>query len=165
MSEMPLFKNVENDGLDCRLFGYICDLEERGGFYDASEVYLAKLGQGFAQVELPVAQMHLNWQGKVQEGVYMAASAAAVNYAFHTLDKIGMITALDLKIKEQAENSTVLIIEARISDKQDDMYKAEIKIADQKAEVLAEGEAYINEKSDFLYTYADYLRRIGYAND
>ena len=88
MSEMPLFKNVENDGLDCRLFGYICDLEERGGFYDASEVYLAKLGQGFAQTELPVAQMHLNWQGKVQEGVYMAASAAAVNYAFHTLDKI-----------------------------------------------------------------------------
>ena len=88
MSEIPLFKNVENDGLDCRLFGYICDLEERGGFYDASEVYLAKLAQGFAQVELPVTKMHLNWQGKVQDGVYATEAAAAANFAFHTLDKI-----------------------------------------------------------------------------
>ena len=99
MSEIPLFKNVENDGLDCRLFGYICDLEERGGFYDASEVYLAKLAQGFAQVELPVTKMHLNWQGKVQDGVYATEAAAAANFAFHTLDKIGVISSLSLHIK------------------------------------------------------------------
>lgn len=174
MSEIPLFKNVENDGLDCRLFGYICDLEERGGFYDASEVYLAKLAQGFAQVELPVTKMHLNWQGKVQDGVYATEAAAAANFAFHTLDKIGVISSLSLHIKGQARNGTVLLCEARaleISQSRiapgvyEETYVIEIKITDQNNKLLAEGQAEMQEKSDFLYTYAEYLRSIGYAND
>lgn len=165
MSEMPLFKNVENDGLDCRLFGYICDLEERGGFYDASEVYLAKLAQGFAQVELPVTKMHLNWQGKVQDGVYATEAAAAANFAFHTLDKIGVISSLSLHIKGQAAQGTVLLCEATVGAKQAELFPIEIKITDQKENILAQGQAYMQEKSDFLYTYAEYLRSIGYAND
>lgn len=167
MSEKPLFKNVENDGLDCRLFGYICDLEERGGFYDASEVYLAKLAQGYAQTELPVTKMHLNWQGLVQEGVYLAEAAAAANFAFHTLDKIGVITAIDVKIVGQAGKSTVLICEARAlgisqsriaPDVYEETYVIEIKITDQNNNLLAKGQAQMQEKSDFLYTYAEYLR-------
>lgn len=165
MSEMPLFKNVENDGLDCRLFGYICDLEERGGFYDASEVYLAKLAQGFAQVELPVTKMHLNWQGKVQDGVYATEAAAAANFAFHTLDKIGVISSLSLHIKGQAGNGTVLLCEAKVGAKQAELFPIEIIITDQKENILAKGQAELQEKSDFLYTYAEYLRSIGYAND
>lgn len=165
MSETPLFKNVENDGLDCRLFGYICDLEERGGFYDAAEVYLAKLGAGFAETELPVTKAHLSWQGMVQEGVYLTESAAAINFAVHTLDKIGTLTKLNLEIIELAGKSTVLICDAKITAQIDGKITAEVKITDQNGKLLAQGSGEAIEKNDFIYTYAEYLRSIGYEND
>ena len=135
---------------------------------------MAKLAQGFAQVELPVTKMHLNWQGKVQDGVYATEAAAAANFAFHTLDKIGVISSLSLHIKGQAGNGTVLLCEARalgISQSRvapgvyEETYVIEIKITDQNNKLLAKGQAEMQEKSDFLYTYAEYLRSIGYAND
>ena len=44
-------------------------------------------------------------------------------------------------------------------------YKLRYLNTDQINNLLAEGQAQMQEKSDFLYAYAEYLRSIGYAND
>lgn len=162
MSEAAnLFRNVENDGLDCRLFGYICDSEERGGFYDLAEVYLAKLGTGTAQTELPISKEHLNWQGYVQEGVYSASAVSALTYSVFSLDKIGFLTELKLEILAKAQKGTVLIARAQIIDNQAERLTAQVEIRDQNEKLLAQGSGTFTIESDFVYTYADYLRKIG----
>ena len=46
---MTMFREVENKGLPCHLFGYILDAEEQNGFYDSLDIYFSALGDGTAE--------------------------------------------------------------------------------------------------------------------
>ena len=63
---MTMFREVENKGLPCHLFGYILDAEEQNGFYDSLDIYFSALGDGVAEMEIPVAPMHYNSGQKPQ---------------------------------------------------------------------------------------------------
>ena len=156
-----LFRNVENDNLDCRLFGYICDSEERGGFFDLSEVYLAKLGAGTAQTELPIGKDHLNWQGFVGEAVYATSAISARSYSVFSLDKIGSLRDFHLEILQKAQKGTVLIAVAKVVAQSEMEVKVQAEIKNQEDKLLAQAEGTFVIESDFVYTYADYLRKIG----
>lgn len=156
-----LFRNVENDNLDCRLFGYICDSEERGGFFDLSEVYLAKLGAGTAQTELPIGKDHLNWQGLVGESVYATSAVSAMSYSVFSLDKIGSMTDFHLEILEKAQKGTVLIAVAKVTQQGEKEITVQAEIKNQEDKLLAKAGGKFIIESDFVYTYADYLRKIG----
>ncbi len=111
---MDWFREVENRDLPCHLFGYILDAEESNGLYETLDIYFSGMGDGEAELEIPVAPMHYNSAGIVHGGVYSALMDAAMGMAMMTKNKLGVTTSLNVQYLRSAGKGDVLKAFARV---------------------------------------------------
>lgn len=159
-AEPSMFRNIENIDLDCRLFGYITDLEMRGGFYDHADIYLAALGNGQAQTEMPIGTEHLDIYGFVNHSALLAVAEEAMLYSVYSLDLMADAKRVSLEYVAKGEKKQVMIAEAKVIERKEKEIICEVTVHNQFDTVLAKGKGIYEPTSDFVYTYADYLRKV-----
>lgn len=159
---MDMFREVENKGLPCHLFGYILDAEEQNGFYDSLDIYFTALGDGSAEMEIPVAPMHYNSAGIVHGGVFAGLLDSTMGMAMLTKNKAGVTTSMDINYLKSAGKGDVLRAEALVTHAGNKMIYCEGKIYNQRGDLLATGQAaFLVQIDDFVQTYAAKLRENG----
>lgn len=160
---MTMFREVENKGLPCHLFGYILDAEEQNGFYDSLDIYFSALGDGTAEMEIPVAPMHYNSAGIVHGGVFAGLLDSTMGMAMLTKNKAGVTTSLNVNYLKGAAKGDVLRAEATVTHDGRKMIYCEGKIYNQRGDLLAAGQgAFLVQVEDFVQMYAAKLRENGY---
>ena len=160
---MTMFREVENKGLPCHLFGYILDAEEQNGFYDSLDIYFSALGDGTAEMEIPVAPMHYNSAGIVHGGVFAGLLDSTMGMAMLTKNKAGVTTSLNVNYLKGATKGDVLRAEATVTHDGRKMLYCEGKIYNQRGDLLATGQgAFLVQVEDFVQMYAAKLRENGY---
>ena len=160
---MTMFREVENKGLACHLFGYILDAEEKNGFYDTNDIYFSALGDGLAEMEVPVSKMHFNSAGIVHGGVYAGLADSAMGMAMMTKNKLGVTTSMSVNYLKSAGKGDVLIAEAKVTHDGNKMLYCEANIKNQRGDLLATAQgAFFIQNNDFVTYYANKLRENGY---
>ena len=160
---MSMFREVENRDLPCHLFGYIIDAEENTPFLDTMDIYFAALGDGTAELEIPVSKMHYNSEGIVHGGVYAGLMDAAMGMAMLTKNKAGVTTSLNVNYLKSAGKGDVLKAEAKVTKDGKRMLYCSCEVKNQREELLATGQAvFMIQVDDFVQWYAAKLRENGY---
>ncbi|MBR5319456.1 MAG: PaaI family thioesterase [Peptococcaceae bacterium] len=160
---MTMFREVENKNLPCHLFGYILDAEENNAFFDTMDIYFAALGDGTAELEVPVSKMHYNTAGVVHGGVFAGLMDAAMDMAVLTKNKVGMIASMSTSYLKPAGKGDVLKAEAAVSLDGDIVCHCTCQIKNQRDELLAAGQGTFQiQIADFVQYYAAKLRENGY---
>lgn len=161
---MSMFREVENRDLPCHLFGYIIDAEENTPFLDTMDIYFAALGDGEAELEIPVSKMHYNSAGIVHGGAFAGLMDAAMGMAVLTKNKTGVTTSLDINYLKSAGKGDVMIAKAKVEKDGSNMVFCTCTISNQREEVLATGQAaFLVQEADFVQWYAAKLRENGNA--
>ena len=156
---MPMFREVENKGIPCHLFGYILDAEENSGFFDNQDIYFSALGDGIAELEIPVAPMHYNSMEIVHGGVLAGLLDSAMGMALLTKNKAGVTTSMNIHYLKSAKKGDVLRAKADVVRNGRTVVYCEAKIFNQWEEVLAIGQgAFLVQVDDFVQGYAAKLR-------
>ncbi len=159
---MSMFREVENRDLPCHLFGYILDAEENNGFYDTMDIYFAALGDGTAEMEIPVSKMHYNSAGIVHGGVFAGLMDAAMGMAMLTKNKAGVTTSLNTNYLKSAGKGDVLRTEAKVVKDGKRMVYCTCNVLNQRDELLATGQAvFLVQVEDFVQWYVAKLRENG----
>ena len=160
---MTMFREVENRDLPCHLFGYILDAEEQNPFFDSLDIYFAALGDGAAELEIPVAKMHYNFLGVVHGGVFAGLMDAAMGMAVMTKNQIGNICSMQMNYLKQAGKGDVLKAEATVTQTDEAHCFCTCTIQNQRNDVLATGQGVFQiQIADFVQYYAAKLRENGY---
>ena len=160
---MTMFREVENKNLPCHLFGYILDAEENNAFFDTMDIYFAALGDGTAELEVPVSKMHYNTAGVVHGGVFAGLLDSTMGMAMLTKNKAGVTTSLNVNYLKGAAKGDVLRAEATVTHDGRKMLYCEGKIYNQRGDLLATGQgAFLVQVEDFVQMYAAKLRENGY---
>lgn len=160
---MSMFREVENRDLPCHLFGYIIDAEENTPFLDTMDIYFAALGDGTAELEVPVSKMHYNSAGIVHGGVFAGLMDAAMGMAMLTKNKAGVTTSLNTNYLKAAGKGDVLKAEAKVVKDGKRMIYCTCTVSNQREELLATGQAaFLVQIDDFVQWYAAKLRENGY---
>lgn len=157
---MPMFREVENRGIPCHLFGYILDAEESSGFFENQDIYFSALGDGAAELEIPVAPMHYNSMEIVHGGVFAGLLDSAMGMALLTKNKAGVTTSMSIHYLKSAKKGDVLRARATVVRNGRTMVYCEAKIFNQREELLATGQgAFLVQVDDFVRTYAAKLKK------
>jgi len=80
------FREPKNNGLNCRLFGTILDINEECSYHNLLDIYIVELGPGEAVMEIPIDKNHLNPQEIVHGGVTFSLIDTAMGVAIRTLN-------------------------------------------------------------------------------
>ena len=112
---MTMFREVENKDLPCHLFGYIMDAEENNAFFDTMDIYFAALGDGSAELEVPVSKMHYNTAEVVHSGVFAGLMDATMGMAVLTKNKVASATSMSSSYLKPASKGDVLKAEAKVT--------------------------------------------------
>ncbi len=159
---MPMFREVENKGIPCHLFGYILDAEENSGYFENQDVYFSALGDGTAELEIPVAPIHYNSAALVHGGVLAGLLDASMGMAMLTKNKAGVTTSLSINYLKSAKKGDVLRAQAAVTRDGRTMVYCEARIYNQREELLATGQgAFLVQVGDFVQHYAAKLREQG----
>ena len=160
---MSMFREVENKDLPCHLFGYILDFEEHNEFYDTADIYISALGDGYAELEIPISKMHYNSGGIVHGGVFAGLVDATMGEALLTKNKTGVTTSLNINYLKSAGKGDVLKAQANVVKDGKRMVYCTCTVSNQREEVLATAQAaFMVVEPDFVQWYAAKLRENGY---
>ena len=160
---MTMFREVENKDLPCHLFGYIMDAEENNAFFDTMDIYFAALGDGSAELEVPVSKMHYNTAEVVHSGVFAGLMDATMGMAVLTKNKVASATSMSTSYLKPASKGDVLKAEAIVSLEGDLVCHCTCQIKNQREELLATGQGTFQVQiADFVQYYAAKLRENGY---
>lgn len=159
---MTMFREVENKGLPCHLFGYILDAEEATNYNDTLDIYFTALGDGIAEMEIPVASIHYNSYGIVHGGVLAGLIDTAMGMAMMTKNKLGVTASMSVNYLKSASKGDVLRAKAIVTRNGKAMLFCECKVYNQRDELLATGQgAFMIKCNDFVQYYAAKLRNNG----
>ncbi len=160
---MTMFREVENKDLPCHLFGYILDAEENNPFFDTMDIYFSALGDGNAELEVPVSKMHYNTAEVVHSGVFAGLMEAAMGMAVLTKNKVASNTSMSMECMQKAGKGDVLKAFAMVQQESDTEYQCTCEIKNQRDELLVIGKGiYQVQIADFVQYYAAKLRENGY---
>ena len=160
---MTMFREVENKDLPCHLFGYIMDAEENNAFFDTMDIYFTALGDGSAELEVPVSKMHYNTAEVVHSGVFAGLMDATMGMAVLTKNKVASATSMSTSYLKPASKGDVLKAEAKVSLEGDLVCHCTCQIKNQREELLATGQGTFQVQiADFVQYYAAKLRENGY---
>lgn len=160
---MTMFREVENKDLPCHLFGYIMDAEENNAFFDTMDIYFAALGDGNAELEVPVSKMHYNTAEVVHSGVFAGLMDAAMGMAVLTKNKVASAVSMSTSYLKQASKGDVLKAEAVVILEGEQLCHCTCQIKNQRDELLATGQGTFQVQiADFVQYYAAKLRENGY---
>lgn len=157
-----LFRETENNGLDFKLFGYILDMEEKHPLHNFLDVYVSALGQGTAEMEIPISKDHLNMYDYVHGGVYATLADGTMGLAVCTLNKGAVTTTINMNYLKGAARGDVLRSVAKVTKNGNKVVFVECKIYNQREELLAtsQGSFYVTS-DDFVKSYIAKLRAEG----
>ncbi len=160
---MTMFREVENKELPCYLFGYILDAEENNAFFDTMDIYFSALGDGTAELEVPISKMHYSTAGVVHRGVFAGLMEAAMEMAVLTKNKVASGTSMSINHLRNAGKGDVLKAQAVVQQKGDVVCHCTCEVRNQRDELLATGQGTFQvEIADFVQYYAAKLRENGY---
>lgn len=160
---MTMFREVENKDLPCHLFGYIMDAEENNAFFDTMDIYFAALGDGTAELEVPVSKMHYNTAEVVHSGVLAGLMDATMGMALMTKNKVASIMSMSTSYLKAAGKGDVMKAEAIVTLESDVVCHCTCQIKNQRDELLATGQGTFQVQiADFVQYYAAKLRENGY---
>ena len=160
---MTMFREVENKDLPCLLFGYIMDAEETNALFDTMDIYYAALGEGNAELEVPVSKMHYNTLETVHSGVFAGLMDAAMGMAVLTKNKVATAISVNTSYLKPASKGDVLKAKATVTLDEDTVCHCTCQIKNQREELLATGQGTFRVQiSDFVQYYAAKLRENGY---
>ncbi len=147
------FREVENKGIDCRLFGFMMEAEEMNGCHDLIDLYYVSVGPGEVELEIPVGASHLNASGMVHGGIMANLADSAIGMAMRSLNKSGVTTSLSVNFLKSATRGDVLkaIGTARHDGKR--MFFGEAKIYNQRGDLLAIAQGSFFNTGEFLENY------------
>lgn len=158
-----LFRQVENKNLPCHVFGYILDAEEVCNFFDTMDIYLSALGDGVAELEIPVSKMQFNRDDVVHSAAFAALLDATMGMAVLTKNKKGTIASMQVQYLQTAGKGEVLQAEAKVTDDGAEQVQCEAVVRNQRGDVLATAQGtFTVQISDFVQYYAAKLRENGY---
>src|SRR5690554_5755520 len=81
-----MFREPKNNGLDCRLFGTILNVNEECPYHDLLDMYIVELSQGEAVMEIPIQEEHLNPMNTVHGGLSFSLADTVMGVAIRTLN-------------------------------------------------------------------------------
>lgn len=148
-----LFREVENKGIDCRLFGYLLESEETNGCHDLIDLYFVSVGEGVVELEIPISKRHLNVQGTVHGGIIANLIDSAMGMAIKSLDKVGATTGLSVNFLKSAGRGDVLKAVGTVTKNGKNVIFGEAKVYNQKGDLLAQGQGSFYCVGDFLKKY------------
>ena len=148
-----LFREVENKGIDCRLFGFIMEAEELNGCHDLIDLYYVSVGPGEVELEIPVSASHLNTAGVVHGGIIANLADSAIGMAMRSLNKSGVTTNLSVNFLKSATRGDVLKATGIARHDGRKMFFGEAKIYNQRGDLLAIAQGSFFNTCEFLENY------------
>lgn len=83
---MKFFREIENKGIDPKLFDDIVISMEKCPLYDQLDFFAVSLGEGVAEIEMPVQNKHFNSINIVHGGVVFSLGDTVMGMAINTMD-------------------------------------------------------------------------------
>lgn len=148
-----MFREVENKGLDCMLFGYILDAEEVNGCHDLIDLYYVSIAPGEVEMEIPVSSRHLNAGGVVHGGIIANLVDSAVGMAMRSLNKTGVTTSLNVNFMKSAGRGDVLKAVGQVRHNGRKMFFGDAQVYNQRGDLLATGQANFYCTGEFMSLY------------
>lgn len=157
-----LFRETENKGLDFKLFGYLLDAEEHHPYHNFADIYAVAIGNGEAEVEIPISKDHLNSLGTVHGGVYAALLDASMGMAVMSKNVLAVTASLHVDYLQPAQKGDVLKGIATVTKKGKQLIYCEGKIYNQHEQLFAAGQGvFCVVEEDFVEAYVAKLRAEG----
>jgi acyl-CoA thioesterase len=145
-----LFREPKNNGLDCRLFGTILNLNEEGPFHDHIDLYVVELSSGEAILEIPVQKEHLNPTGAVHGGLIFSLADAAMGFAIHTLNCLCVTVEANINYLKPIYKSDLLTAIGKVTQLGNTISVAESVIKNKKGETVAIARGTYYNTGEFL---------------
>lgn len=148
---MSMFREPENKGLDCRLFGYSINVNEDCPFQNFMDIYVVELGEGKALLEIPIQGDHLTPENLCHNGVASSLAVTAMDFAMKTKNLTGNLLEMNVQFSPETAtvgdlyNATATIISA-----EGDTVVSQCEISTQKGEQVAMAKGTFKVKGKFI---------------
>lgn len=103
-----LFREPKNNGIDCRLFGTILNINEECPYHNLLDMYIVELGPGEAVIEIPTQKEHLNPLETVHGGVTFSLIDTAMGVAIRTLNYDCVTVEANINYLKPVKKSEIL---------------------------------------------------------
>jgi len=103
-----LFREPKNNGLDCRLFGTLVNLNEECPFHNLMDIYVVELAPGEAVLEIPIQNDHLNPHNIAHGGVAFSLADTAMGMAIRTLNYKSVTIETNINYLKPVQKSDLL---------------------------------------------------------
>lgn len=145
-----LFREPENKGLDCRLFGTIININEECPFHNFMDIYVVELGPGEAVLEIPIGKEHLNPQSIAHGGVTSSLADTAMGMAIRTENYYGVTVEMNMNYLRPAYKGETLIAKAKTINLGEKIIVAQAEVENLKGEKIAIARGTYFNKGIFL---------------
>ncbi|MFZ7101922.1 MAG: PaaI family thioesterase [Peptococcaceae bacterium] len=108
------FREPQNNGLDCRLFGTLLNLNEECPFHNLIDMYIVELSPGEAVLEIPIQNDHLNPNNIVHGGVTFSLADTAMGMAIRTLNHNSVTIETNINYLKPAQKSDILKVVGKV---------------------------------------------------
>lgn len=159
-----LFREVENKGLDCRLFGFIMEAEEINACHELIDLYYVSIAPGEVELEIPVGAQHLNAAGFVHGGIMANLADSAIGMALRSLNKNGVTVNLNINFLKSAGRGDVLKAIGTARHNGNRMFFGQAEISNQRGDLLATAQGSFLCTGEFLENYLKLRQERGLAD-
>ena len=153
-----LFREIENKGIDCRLFGYLIDSEEDNGCHNLIDIYFGAIGEGTVEMEIPVSKDHLNALNSVHGGIIATLIDSAMGMAMKSHNKVGVTTSLNVNYLKGAGRGDVLKAFGKVTRNGNKVVFCEARIENQRGDLLATRQGSFFVLGEFMGPYIEQLK-------
>lgn len=148
--EIMLFREPKNNGLDCRLFGTILNLNEECPFHNLLDIYIVELSPGEAVLEIPIQKDHLNPQNIAHGGVAFSLADTAMGMAIRTMNFYGVTIETNINFLKPVMKSDNLTAVGKIVKFGEKIIVAEAEVRNKEGEKVAVARGTYYNKGQYL---------------
>ncbi|NLT94477.1 MAG: PaaI family thioesterase [Clostridia bacterium] len=145
-----LFREPKNNGLDCRLFGSILNINDECPFHNLIDLYIVELSPGEAVMEIPAQEEHLNPMGAVHGGLIFSLADAVMGFAIRTLNIVSVTVEANINYLKPVYKSDTLTAIGKVIQSGNSIAVAEGLIKNKAGETVAVARGTYYNTSQFL---------------
>jgi acyl-CoA thioesterase len=153
------FREPKNNGLDCRLFGSILNINEECPYHDLIDLYIVELSPGEAVLEIPAQGEHLNPMGAIHGGLIFSLADAAMGFAIRTLNIVSVTAEANINFIQPVYKSDILTATGKVIKLGNNISVTQCEIKNKEGETIAVGRGTYYNTGEFLAPPA-YLNNI-----
>ena len=132
-----MFRQPENQGIDCRLFETIIELNDQCSFHNLMDIYIVGLGPGEAILETPIGGDHLNPQDIAHGGVAFSLADTAMGMAIRSLNYLGATIEMNINYIRPVVISDTIQATGKILELGKTIIVAEAKVVNKEGKTVA----------------------------